>query len=83
MASVIKRNRRRWKGVKWIDTPFARHKRRLWMHRVMAISQLEAGKARIAAIRFSQASPAEKKIAIAETVLSTVESATKVIRQAK
>jgi hypothetical protein len=79
MASILKRNKQKWKGVKWIDTPFAIPYKRRRAYAMMAASGIfAAGVARINAIRQSNRNSKEKAIAIAETVIKSQQAGIKV-----
>jgi hypothetical protein len=68
----LKRNK--WKGVKWIDTRFAKpYKRRLALAHVQAVGVLAMGAMHAKAIQSTNASgrPGAKQAAMAECVLKT------------
>ena len=76
MASVMKRNKRRWKGVKWINAPFANRAKALGA--VYASMAAASSIMQVNAIRATQTENTldaiEKKIAMTDALISGAKS---------
>lgn len=74
-------HKRNWKGVKWIDTAFAKpHKRRIAVRRVFVGMFYAQAYSTIQAIRQSTADKNDKAIAIAKTVIGAHSYAAKMMK---
>lgn len=76
MAYSKRKYSRRFKGVKWVDSPFAdSYKQRVSLLRVIPVASCVSGLARIKAIQSTPAETPEAKVkkatAIAQTVIDT------------
>lgn len=81
MASLHQRCKRRWKGKKWLDTPFsAAYRNRLaWAHFMASASAAaicSAGMSQVAAIRSSTLPKHKKALGTVQVVMATATAST-------